>query len=80
MGAPGGKLPPNAHCPVHLQSNTTVLNSNAVVKYNQYHLATMERLVLLKCLYCEAYLEMVLDDERDALFRLHLSESHGLEV
>ena len=40
----------------------------------------MERLVLLKCLYCEAYLEMTLDEERDALFRLHLSESHDMEI
>ena len=40
----------------------------------------MERLVLLKCLYCEAYLEMTLDDERDALFREHLYMSHGMEV
>ena len=39
----------------------------------------MERLVLVRCLYCEAYMEMMLDDERDALFREHLMLSHGME-
>ncbi|MDG6949164.1 MAG: hypothetical protein JRM77_04815 [Nitrososphaerota archaeon] len=50
----------------------------------------MERLVLLKCLYCEAYLEMTLDEERDALLYLPFLllaawsirgiESHGRHI